>query len=293
MDFQATSSREFFPVPGTVVVAPNAGAHITMTSLELVEFINTFRRAQAEKAGAGFPSKGYAELRHADFMAKVTEVLGIEAERNFSDCYQPVAEGRKYPCYRLPKREACLMAMSYSYELQAAVFDRMTLLEEQARSTPLPDTPESIMARAVLIAQDTIKQLESRTLELEAKVEQDKPKVLFADAISVSDTTILVRDLAKLIYQSTNIKIGEQRLYAWLRENGYLIRQQGTSWNMPTQRSAEMGLFVIKEGTYQHPDKGPQITKTPKITGKGQNYFINKFLEIQRAEQSTLVTADM
>lgn len=122
---------------------------ITMTSLELVEFINIFRRAQAERAGVEFPSKGYAELQHSDFMKKVPEVLGLGGVRNFSDTYLHPQNGQEYHCYRFPKREACLMAMSYSYELQAAVFDRMTALEEQARGPNLPDfSSPAVAARA-------------------------------------------------------------------------------------------------------------------------------------------------
>lgn len=133
------------------------------------------------------------------------------------------------------------------------------------------NSPEKIMARALLLADEKIQKLETQ-------IEADKPKVLFADAVSASHTSILVGELAKLISQN-GYKIGANRLFAWMRENGYLIKRKGSDWNMPTQRSMEMGLFEIKETNIQHPDGHVTITKTSKVTGKGQQYFINKFLD--------------
>lgn len=130
------------------------------------------------------------------------------------------------------------------------------------------ESPEQTMARAVLIAQSTIERQKSRIAELE-------PKAMFADAVSASNTTILVGDLAKLLRQN-GYETGQKRLFGWLRENGYLIKQKGLSWNMPTQRSADMGLFEVKERSRIHPDGHVSLEKTPVVTGKGQVYFINK-----------------
>ena len=132
------------------------------------------------------------------------------------------------------------------------------------------NSPEKIMARALLMADKKIHKLETQ-------IEADKPKVLFADAVSASHTSILVGDLAKLISQN-GYKIGGNRLFVWLRENGYLIKRKGSDWNMPTQRSMEMKLFEIKESTITHPDGHISVSKTVKVTGKGQQCFINKFL---------------
>lgn len=132
------------------------------------------------------------------------------------------------------------------------------------------NSPEKIMARALLLA-------DKKVHKLEAQIEADKPKVLFADAVSASHTSILVGDLAKLISQN-GFKIGANRLFAWLRDNGYLIKRRGNSWNMPTQRSMDMKLFEIKETTVTHADGHISISKTVKVTGKGQQYFINKFI---------------
>lgn len=114
--------------------------------------------------------------------------------------------------------------------------------------------------------------------QAEQLIEAQKPKVIFAEAVSASKTSILVGELAKIL-RGNGIPIGQRRFFQWLRENGYLIKRKGTDYNMPTQRSMELGLFEIKEGFYVNGDGVNVITKTPKITGKGQNYFINKFLK--------------
>lgn len=112
---------------------------------------------------------------------------------------------------------------------------------------------------------------------LEAQIEADRPKVLFADAVEASETSILIGDFAKILRQN-GYNIGQNRLFAWLRENGFLIRKNGESYNMPTQRSMDMKLFEVKERTHQEPNGSIRISKTTKMTGKGQQYFINKFL---------------
>ena len=113
--------------------------------------------------------------------------------------------------------------------------------------------------------------------QLEAKVEQDKPKVLFADSVSASKSSILVGELAKILKQN-GVDTGQFRLFAWLRENGYLIKREGSDYNMPTQKSAEMGLFEVKQTIITHSDGHITTNKTPKVTGKGQVYFVNKFM---------------
>lgn len=109
------------------------------------------------------------------------------------------------------------------------------------------------------------------------KIEEDKPKVLFAEAVDSSVNSILISDLAKLIKQN-GVDVGQNRLYSWMRENGYLIKRRGSDYNSPTQKSMEAGWFEIKERTVTKPDGQIIVTKTPKVTGKGQQYFVNKFL---------------
>ena len=135
------------------------------------------------------------------------------------------------------------------------------------------NSPEMIMKRALKMANNTINQLETQ-------IEKDKPKVLFADAVATTKTSILVGELAKIIKQN-GVNIGQRRLFEWLRQNGFLIKRQGVDYNMPTQYSMERELFEIKETSITHSDGHTSISKTPKVTGKGQQYFINKFLAEQ------------
>lgn len=135
---------------------------------------------------------------------------------------------------------------------------------------------EELMAKALLVANNKIKERDAIIERQQSKIEADKPKTIFADAVSTSHTSILVGDLAKLICQN-GVQIGQKRLFEWLRNNGYLIKS-GQSKNMPKQRYVEQGLFEVKESTVQNPDGSVRITKTTKVTGKGQVYFVNKFI---------------
>ncbi len=145
------------------------------------------------------------------------------------------------------------------------------------------NTPEQVMARALKVADEKIRELTHSNVRLEQKVKADAPKVLFAESVEASRTSILVGDLAKLICQN-GVEIGQKRLFDWLRENGYLIKC-GQSKNMPTQRSMEMGLFEVKESTVSNPDGSVRITRTTKVTGKGQLYFVEKFLSPQNSDE--------
>lgn len=132
------------------------------------------------------------------------------------------------------------------------------------------NSPEKIMERALLIAKNNINRLEIENKAM-------KPKAIFADAVASSEQSILIGELAKLLKQN-GINTGQKRLFEYLRENGYLIKRKGSDYNMPTQRSMELGIMEIKETVINNPDGTVRINKTPKITGKGQTYFVNKFL---------------
>lgn len=132
------------------------------------------------------------------------------------------------------------------------------------------NSPEMIMKRALQFA-------DKKIISLEERIQADKPKTIFADAVAASHTSILVGELAKLLKQN-GIDMGANRLFKWLRSNGFLIKRKGTDWNMPTQYSMDLKLFEIKETNVQHADGHITISKTPKVTGKGQQYFVNKFL---------------
>lgn len=144
-------------------------------------------------------------------------------------------------------------------------------------------TPEKV--EEALLNPDTLIRLATdlkaerkKRMQLEAQAQKDKPKVLFADAVATAKTSILIGELAKLLKQN-GVDIGQNRLFDWMRRNGFLIQRKGTDYNMPTQRAMEAGLFEIKETSITHADGHMSVGKTPKVTGKGQQYFINRFLQ--------------
>lgn len=139
---------------------------------------------------------------------------------------------------------------------------------------------DELMAKALLVANNKIAERDKIIEQKQARIEQMKPKEIFADAVATSHTSILIGDLAKLICQN-GVQIGQKRLFVWLRDRGYLIKS-GSSYNMPTQRYIEQGLFEIKESNLVNPDGSVRITRTPKVTGKGQIYFVNKFIGKER-----------
>lgn len=138
------------------------------------------------------------------------------------------------------------------------------------------NTPEQVMARALKVADQQIREAQGRVLALEDTVEAQRPKVLFADAVETSHTSILIGDLAKLLKQN-GMDTGQNRLFERLRKDGYLCSRFGDQYNAPTQRSMEMGLLEVRERTINNPDGSIRITRTTKVTGKGQIYFINKY----------------
>lgn len=141
---------------------------------------------------------------------------------------------------------------------------------------PMLDTPEAVMARAMQMSRQKLIALNGKLLRLASQSEADKPKVLFADAVSSPATSVLVGDLAKILRQN-GVEIGARRLFELLRSDGWLIKH-GDSRNMPTQRAMEMGLMEIKETTAFNRDGSVRTNRTPKVTGKGQVYFVNYFL---------------
>lgn len=147
------------------------------------------------------------------------------------------------------------------------------------------NSPEMVMKRALEFANRQVGELETKVFALEEEKKLNAPKIIFADAVSTSKTSILIGELAKILKQN-GIETGQRRLFEWLRINKYLISRKGTDYNMPTQKSMELGLFEIKETSIAHADGHTSISKTPKVTGKGQQYFINKFLnfELEKAQ---------
>lgn len=176
-------------------------------------------------------------------------------------------------CSKLPQAE----------KFEAWVFDEVLPSIRQNRGYILGQenmTDDELLANAVLVAQRKIAERDKVIRAQDKKIEEMKPKAIFADAVSTSHTSILIGDLAKLICQN-GVQIGQKRLFEWLRNNGYLVKS-GSSKNMPVQRYIEQGLFEVKESSIQNPDGSVRITRTTKISGKGQVYFVNKFLNKKR-----------
>lgn len=164
-------------------------------------------------------------------------------------------------------------------KFESWIFDEVipSVMEHGAYATP--DTLDKMISSPEFGIKllTELKSEQDKRKALESKVEQDKPKVLFAEAVSTSESSILIGQLAKMLKQN-GIDIGQNRLFEWLRQNGYLIRQKSNNYNLPTQKSMDMGLFRIKESTHLNGDGVSVTTKTTKVTGRGQQYFINKFL---------------
>lgn len=140
------------------------------------------------------------------------------------------------------------------------------------------NSPEKVMARALKMADVTIASLQDTNRQLAAEAAQNRPKAIFADAVAASESPMLIGELAKVLKQN-GVDMGEKRLFEWMRGHGYLISRNGTDHNAPTQRSMDMGLFKVKETAITHSDGHVTVNRTTKVTGKGQQYFINKFLD--------------
>lgn len=219
---------------------------ITLSARELHEFLEVTERFQSWFDRM----KQYGFTENTDFVG--CKVFNTLARQELQDYQITIEMGKEIAM--IQRSEKGKQARHYFIEL-----------EKQWNS------PEKVMARALDIAHKTINELTIENKEL-------KPKALFADCVSASETSILVGDLAKLLKQNGH-NLGANRLFEWLRDNGYLIKRNGSDWNMPTQKSMELGLFEIKERVVSNADGSTRITKTPKVTGKGQVYFVNKFNE--------------
>ncbi|HBF7900531.1 phage antirepressor KilAC domain-containing protein [Clostridioides difficile] len=188
---------------------------------------------------------------------------------------------QKYPCYLLTKKGCDMVANKMTGEkgiiftaIYVTKFEEME--QELKKQQPKLPTTYKEALQQLLIEVEEKEQLQLENQEKDKVIQLQQPKVLFADSVASSDNSILVGELAKLLRQN-GIDTGQNRLFDWLRNNGYLIKRKGEDYNTPTQKSVDLGVIETKEGTRVHPDGHTSITKTPKITGKGQIYFINKF----------------
>lgn len=206
---------------------------------------------------------------HRNVLATIGGLLKNQQTQHMfmKSTYVNEQNGQSYPMYYMNRDGFTLLAMGFTgkkaLQFKISYINAFNSMETQIKTGYV--IPGSY-AEALKLAASQAEQIEDM-----------KPKALFADAVATSHTSILIGDLAKLIRQN-GVDIGQNRLFAWLREHGYLIGS-GDRRNMPTQRAMDLGLFDIKERTFQNPDGSVRITKTTKVTGKGQQYFINKFLQ--------------
>ena len=214
-------------------------------------------------------------------------IRSIEGIANFGDTqgmfhkvsYVNEQNGQEYKEYLMNRDGFSLLVMGFTgKEAMEWKIKYINAFNEMERKLAKPQlTPAEQMAQGLIAAQQLLEEKRKQVAHLAMTIEEQKPKVLFADAVSASKTSILIGDLAKLIRQN-GVEVGQKRLFEWLRQNGWLMKS-GNSKNMPTQRGMEMKLFEVKEGSYVDSNGVNVVTKTTKVTGKGQQYFVNIFLK--------------
>ena len=206
----------------------------------------------------------------------------------FFETTAPDSYGREQRAYLMNRDGFTLLAMGFTGK--AALEWKLKYIaafnEMEKKLTEQPQlTRSQLLATALIAAHKELEEKDKRIELLTADTERMKPKEIFSDAVSTSQNSILVGELAKLLKQN-GIEIGEKRLYAWMRENGYLIKRKGADWNKPTQRSMEMKLFTIKETVICHSDGHTSVNTTTKVTGIGQVYFVNLFLKTEKSKKA-------
>lgn len=230
------------------------------------------------------------EKNHRDVLRAVDNLK--EDVRNFAQMFfettVPDSYGREQRAYLMNRDGFTLLAMGFTGK--AALEWKLKYIaafnEMEKKLTEQPQlTRSQLLATALIAAHEELEEKDKRIELLTADTERMKPKEIFSDAVSTSQNSILVGELAKLLKQN-GIEIGEKRLYAWMRENGYLIKRKGADWNKPTQRSMEMKLFTIKETVICHSDGHTSVNTTTKVTGIGQVYFVNLFLKTEKNKKA-------
>ena len=206
----------------------------------------------------------------------------------FFETTAPDSYGREQRAYLMNRDGFTLLAMGFTGK--AALEWKLKYIaafnEMEKKLTEQPQlTRSQLLATALIAAHEELEEKDKRIKLLTADTERMKPKEIFSDAVSTSQNSILVGELAKLLKQN-GIEIGEKRLYAWMRETGYLIKRTGADWNKPTQRSREMKLFTIKETVICHSDGHTSVNTTTKVTGIGQVYFVNLFLKTEKSKKA-------
>ena len=230
------------------------------------------------------------EKNHRDVLRAVDNLK--EDVRNFAQMFfettVPDSYGREQRAYLMNRDGFTLLAMGFTgkaaLEWKLKYIAAFNEMEKKLAEQPQL-TRSQLLATALIAAHEELEEKDKRIELLTADTERMKPKEIFSDAVSTSQNSILVGELAKLLKQN-GIEIGEKRLYAWMRENGYLIKRKGADWNKPTQRSMEMKLFTIKETVICHSDGHTSVNATTKVTGIGQVYFVNLFLKTEKNKKA-------
>lgn len=228
--------------------------------------------ASSRQIAENFEKNHNHVLRDIDSLKKDVSNFG----QMFFETTAPDRYGREQRAYLMNRDGFTLLAMGFTGK--AALEWKLKYIaafnEMEKKLTEQPQlTRSQLLATALIAAHEELEEKNKKIAEL-------TPKGVFADAVSASSQSILVGEMAKLLSQN-GIQMGQNRLFAWLRENGYLIKRKGAGWNMPTQKSIDMGLFEIKESVHVDGNGCNVITKTPKVTGKAQIYFVNKFMEMR------------
>lgn len=227
----------------------NIKDEITMTSLEIAELTGK---------------------DHKNIIRDIEQQLGeLGGLLKFEQTYTHPQNKQVYKMYRLPKREVLILVSGYSVQLRAKIIDKLEELEKQVKN----QTPQ--LPQTYLEALESLVESEKRNQALQAKIDEDKPKVAFADSVASSDDTISIGQLAKLLKQN-GIETGRKRLFDYFRKNGYLIKGKSKDYNTPSQKAMEQGLFKIKEAVINMGDKAI-LSLSPRVTTKGQQYFIEHF----------------
>lgn len=222
--------------------------------------------------------------KHKDILESIRQILAAENSATKSMFYETTFEnrGKQYPMYLMNRDGFTLLAMGFTgkaaLEWKLKYIAAFNEMEKKLAEQPQL-TRSQLLATALIAAHEELE-------EKDKQIETMKPKALFADAVSASNQSILVGEMAKLMSQN-GIQMAQNRLFQWMRENGYLIKdKKRTDYNMPTQKSMELRLFEIKETSIAHSDGHTSINKTPKVTGIGQVYFVNLFLKTEKSKKA-------
>lgn len=233
------------------------------------EIITTNHNDSGEITVSGRDLHDFLEVKTAykDWFPRMAEYGFVEGD-DFSSFLSGSTGGRPAQDHQLKLDMAKEISMIQRTERGKQARQYFLQLEKMWNS------PEMVMKRALEYA-------DKKVIELQSRIDEQKPKVLFAEALETSYTSILIGELSKLLRQN-GVDIGQNRLFEWMRDNGFLIKKKGETYNVPTQYSMDLGLFEIKKRTINNPDGSVRTTRTSKVTGKGQIYFINKFLDKQK-----------